>query len=465
MTQIPLLSGIYSTEAADFGIQYPVNLEPVPIDSGISKGYVRSAAGATSFVGGPGIDRGGIVWNGVMYRVMGDKLCRLEFNNTLTELGYISGAGTVSIQYGFDRLAIRGGTNLFYWDGETLTQVGDPDLGHVVDIAWFKGQYFTTDGNYIVATQISDPTQVDPNKYGSAESDPDMVTGIGVLRNELLAFGQNTIDVFTYTGGSGFPLSLSDGATVPIGCVGPQAKCIFVQTYAFVGAGRNQDNAVWLLGAGTANKISTRAIDDILAAETNPAAISLEARVSRDEHRLYVHLTNQTLVYLHTASQAAGKAVWYIAKSGQGARKPYRLRNMVSLNGKWIVGDTEQPQLGVLTESDARHFGEPVGWRLDTQLLYNGGKSAIAHSLELVGLPGRKQHEPAATTFLSYTLDGQTYSTERANTPVRPGQRNKRVVWNIHRRFRNYMGLRFRGDSTSLQGWAALEAELEALTA
>lgn len=465
MTQIPLLSGIYTTEAADFGIAYPVNLEAVPCDNGISKGYMRSAAGAEAFVTGPGIDRGAIVWNGCMYRIMGTKLVRLEFDNTLTILGDVGGSGPVTLQYGFDRLAIRSGQSLYYWNGTTLTQVTDPDLGPCLDVAWFKGQYFSTDGNYIIATQISDPTQVDPTKYGSAESDPDMVTGLGVLRNELLAFGQNTIDIFSYTGGSGFPLTLSDGATVPIGCVGAAAKCIFVQTYAFVGAGRNQDNAVWLLGGGSAQKISTRAIDDILAKETNPAAIELEARVSRDENRLYVHLTTQTLVYLHTASQASGAPVWYIAKSGQGARKPYRLRHQTSLNGKWIVGDTETGQLGTLTDSDAHHFGEATGWRFDTQLLYNGGNSVIVHSLELVGLPGRHQQYPEPSAFFSYTLDGETYSMERANTVGRPGQRRKRVVWNIHRRFRNYMGIRFRGDSTSLQGWAALEADLESLNA
>lgn len=465
MTQIPLLSGIYSTEAADFGISYPVNLEPVPLDTGISKGYVRSAVGANALVTGPGIGRGGIVWNGAMYRIMGTKLIRLEFNDSITILGDVGGSGSVTLQYGFDRLAIRSGQNLFYWNGTTLTQVTDPDLGPVLDVVWFKGQYFTTDGNYIIATQISDPTQVDPNKYGSAESDPDMVTGLGVLRNELLAFGANTIDIFSYTGGVGFPLSLSEGATVPIGCVGAAAKCIFVQTYAFVGAGRNQENAVWLLGGGSASKISTRAIDDILAAETNPAAIELEARVSRDEHRLYVHLTDKTLVYLHTASQAAGQAVWYIAKSGQGARKPYRLRHQVLLNDRWIVDDTETAQLGVLTDSDAHHFGEPTGWQFDTQLLYNGGNSVIVHSLELVGLPGRHQQYPEPSAYFSYTLDGQTYSIERGNTMGRPGQRRKRVVWNIHKRFRNYMGIRFRGDSTSLQGWAALEADLEPLNA
>lgn len=462
MTQIPLLSGVVATEQADFNLSYPVNLEPVPVDSGISKGYLRSAAGVASLATGPGLDRGAVVWNGVMYRVMGSKLVTVTAGGTVTTLADVGDGGPVSFAKGNDRLGIQSGTSLYYWNGATLTQVTDPDLGQCIEVLFFKNQFFSTDGAFIVALQLADPTQVDPLKYGAAESDPDPITGIGKLRNEFIAFGTNTIEFFSYVGGSGFPLSVSDGATIPLGCVGARAKCLFAQTYAFVGAGENQSSGVWLMRGGTAEKLSTRAIDDLIALELNPAAIQLEARASRDEQRLYVHLSDKTLVYCQTASTAAQQPVWYVAQSGLGMNKPYRPRNATLLNGSYMVGDVESAALGVLDESIGSHFGEAVGWRFDTRLLYNGAKGALVHTLELMGLPGRATGQPVA--HLSFTLDGETWGMERANRLGISGQRQKRTMWPMHKRFSAYMGCRFRGDSEGLAGWASLEAEFEGLS-
>lgn len=463
MTAIPLLSGITASERADFNLSYPVNLEPVPLNNGLSEGYLRSAMGAVPIGSGPGIDRGGMLWNGVHLRVMGRSLVSVSAAGVTTLLGDVGPGGQVAFQTGFDRIAVQSGAALYYWNGTTLTQVTDPDLGPCLDVAWFKGQFFSTDGTYVIAAQLADPTQIDPMKYGSAESDPDMVTGLIRIGSELAVTGQYTIDFFNYVGGSGFPLALNEGATIPMGCVGARAKCLFAQTFAFVGGGRNEAAGVWLAGGGTASKLSTRAIDDQIAAELNPAAIVLESRVSRDERRLYVHLSDRTLVYLQTASSAAQQAVWYIAKSGGGMDRPYRPRNAVLVNGNWIVGDCAGATLGRLDEAVASHFGEGAGWQFDTQLIYNKAKGAIIHTLELIGLPGRgASGQP--TAFVSYTQDGETWTMERSASLGGRGGRAKRVQWRPHKRFSNYIGVRFRGSSDELAGWSALEAEIEPLS-
>jgi hypothetical protein len=75
--QIPILSGIYSDPAGDFRTSLPKNMIPVSKEQGISKGYLRPADGITEFGTGPGTDRGGINWNGILYRVMGTKLVKV----------------------------------------------------------------------------------------------------------------------------------------------------------------------------------------------------------------------------------------------------------------------------------------------------------------------------------------------------------------------------------------------------
>ena len=463
MVAIPLLSGIGTTELADFQQIFPQNLEPVGLENGISKGYLRSAMGATQIGTGPGLDRGGVLYNGICYRVMGTKLVTVTTTGVVNVLGDVGGSGPVSLDYGFDRLAIRSGTNLYYWDGTTLTQVTDPDLGRCLDVVWMDGYYISTDGTSIVVTDLSNPLSINPLKYGSAEADPDMVTGLLRYRDELVALGLYTIEFYSDVGGSGFPFQVNTGATIPIGCVGPQAKCIYGQTFAWTGGGRNQAISVWAAAGGNAQKLSNRAIDDLLATVVDQSTIRMESRISRDEQRLYVHLPTMTLVYLQNASQKAGTPVWYIAASGEAGELPYRIRNAVLVNGVWIVGDLNSAAIGIIDETTPRHFGDPAGWELQTTMLYNGANSFIVHSVELVGLPGRHQTVPEPVAFISSSVDGETWSQEKLNTVGLPGNRRKRIVWNIHRRFRNYATLRFRGDSHSLTGWTAIEADIEAL--
>ncbi len=204
--QIPILNGIYTDNGPDFRTSYPVNMMPVPKNSGISSGYLRPGDGIVSNGSGPGVDRGGVSWNGTCYRVMGTKLVTVASNGAVTVLGDVGGPvdTLVTFDYSFDRLAIASGGRLYYWNG-VLTQVTDPDLGVVLDFCWVDGYFMTTDGTSLVVTELSDPTQVNPLKYGSSEVDPDPVVALLRLRNEVYALNRNTIEVFDNVAGEFSP--------------------------------------------------------------------------------------------------------------------------------------------------------------------------------------------------------------------------------------------------------------------
>jgi hypothetical protein len=104
--QIPIASGIYTDTSPAIRTSYPVNMVPVPVDSGISEGFLRPGDGIVQNGTGPGVDRGAINWQGVCYRVMGTKLCSIASNGTVTVLGDVGGTNLVTFDYSFDRLAI-----------------------------------------------------------------------------------------------------------------------------------------------------------------------------------------------------------------------------------------------------------------------------------------------------------------------------------------------------------------------
>lgn len=465
--QIPILSGIYTDNGPDLRTSYPVNLVPVPKQSGISAGFLRPGDGIVANGTGPGTDRGGINWRGECYRVMGTKLVEVASNGAVTVLGDVGGpvSSLVTFDYSFEELAIASGGRLYYWDGTTLTQVTDPDLGTVLDVVWVDGYFMTTDGEFLVVTELTDPTQVNPLKYGSSEVDPDPVVALLKLRNEIYALNRNTIEVFDNVGGDFFPFQRIDGAQVQKGVVGTFACCVFVEAIAFLGSGRNEAPGIYVAANATASKISTQEIDQILLqyTEAQLALVKLEARNDKSHQHLYIHLPDRTLVYDAAATQELGQQVWFTLSSSTYGYSQYRARDMVYAYDKWLVGDPQSNNVGFLVDNIGTHWGEIVYWEFGTLIVYNESNGAIFNELELVSLTGRVALgiNPIITT--SYSVDGMAFSQERPLRVGTTGNTTKRLAWFQQGHMRNWRIQRFRGTSQAHLSFARLEAQIEPL--
>jgi hypothetical protein len=463
--QVPILSGIYTDAASDFRSSYPRNLVPVPLPEGISTGYLRPADGLAQFATGPGLDRGGINWNGVMHRVMGTKLVRIDADGVVTVLADVGAGNQVTLDYSFDRLAIASNGNLFYWNGATLTQVTDPDLGTVVDMLWVDGYFFTTDGTNLIVTELNDPTSVNPLKYGSSEADPDPVVALIKLRNEVYAMNRYTIEVFGNVGGDNFPFQRVEGAQVPRGVIGTFACQSFLSSIAFLGSARNEAPAVWLVQNGDTLKLSTREIDQILRGYTEAqlAAVVMESRVDKGHQHLMLHLPDVCWVYDGAASLVVGEPIWFSLSSAVVGNATYRARNLVWCYDRWLAGDPTSTAVGEMVKSIGSHFGSAVGWDFGTQILYNEGNGAIIHAVELVALTGRAAFGVNPTIWTSYSIDGVTWSVERPISAGKQGDRAKRLQWRNQGKMRNWRIQRFRGTSDAQASFARLELTVEPL--
>ena len=467
--QVSILSGVYSQKGPDFEASYPLNLVPNFQETSISEGYLRSAPGIDVFAVGTGTDRGGYNWNGTLYRISGTTLLSVSSTGIASIVGDVGGSSRVSFASSFDRMAIASDEELWYYDGTTLSQVTDPDLGVVLDVVWQDGYFITTDGTNIVITELNDPTQVDPLAYGSAEADPDSILGLLTIRGELYVLGQRTIEVFYNTGvvtdAAPLPFQRQRGAQIDKGIVGTHAKCLFLDSFAFCGAARNEQPKIYVAGLGQATAISTRGIERMLAAVADPSTIVLEARNGDGANSLYVHLPDQTLVYDHEASQAAQTPVWYRLASGIYADQAYRARNFVYAYGQWHCGDIQSFNLGVLVDTNDNQFGDKTEWKFDCQPVYSQGKGAICHDLELVGFYGRATPGSEPIAFMSWTDDGVAWSQERAARTGFSGQRSLRVAWRRNGFFRQWRAFRFRGITGTPVSFSRLEANIEQLNA
>lgn len=464
--QVPILNGIYTSTAGDFRVEYPRNMVPVVLKSGISEGYFRPADGIVGLGAGPGIDRGGIEWNGLLYRVMGTKLVSISSTNAVTVIGDVGGTGQVTFDYSFDYLAIASSGKLYLYRPTTgLQQVTDPDLGTVVDVVWVDGYFMTTDGEFLVVTELNDPFSVNPLKYGSAEADPDPVVALLKVRNEVYALNRHTIEVFDNVGGQLFPFQRVEGAQVQRGAIGTHACCNFMESIAFIGGGRNEAPSVWLVSGSNAERIATREVDQLLTqfTEEELADVLVESRVDKGYRHLYIHLPNQTLVFDAAATTQAGYPVWFTLATSIVGDGQYRAKNLVWVYNRWNVGDPLSVSFGYLTDTLSSHWGQLNGWEFATIIMYNESRGLLFHELELVALTGNSIFGADPSIWTSYTEDGLTWSQERVCKAGLTGVRGKRLSWLQQGRMRQWRAQKFRGTSDAQLAVARLEARVEPL--
>lgn len=465
MTQIPVLNGTYTDADADFRSSYPVNLIPVPKDNGIAKGYLRPADGIVKYGEGPGLDRGGINWRGILYRVMGSRVISASSTGFVTDLGGVGVGGQVSMDYSFDRLAIASAGSLYYLQGGVLTQVTDPDLGTVLDVIWVDGYFMTTDGTSLVVTELADPFAVNPLKYGSSEADPDPVNGLLKIRGEVYAINRHTIEVFDNIGGDLFPFQRIPGAQIQKGSLGTHCACELSDSVAFLGSGRDEAPAIYIGANATATKISTREIDQLLTTYTE-AQLSesvLERRVDKGHQHLLVHLPDRTIVYDLAGSTAVQEPLWFYLTSAIEGFSEYRAKNLVWAFDRWNCGDPTTSNLGYLDAGLSTQYGDMTRWEFGTTIIFNEGKGAVFHELELICLTGRVSLGIDPTISTSYSLDGETWSDEKFVNVGSIGDRAKRIAWRRLGKMRSWRIQRFKGNSDSHISIARLEAQLEPL--
>lgn len=467
MPQIPILSGIFASVTPELRTSYPVNRIAVPKENGVSQGFLRPADGLSEWAATAATCRGMIVWNGVLYAVIGANLCTVSNAGVQTVIGSVGYDGLpVSLDYSFDDLAIASNGDLFVYNpADGLRQNTDADLGTVNDVLWVDGYFMTTDGEFLVVTELGDPLSVNPLKYGSSEADPDPVVAILKLRNEVVALNRNTIEFFDNVGGDLFPFARIEGAQIEKGAIGKDACCIYMEAVAFLGSGFNEQPAVYLGSNGNAVKISTHEIDTILEGYTEDelSLAILEPRNEGSHWFLYLHLPDRTLLYDGGASQDMQTPVWTILTTAIDGFSQYRARHFCYAYNAWRCADPLGNRLGYLRRDISSHYGATVRWEFGTTIVYNGGAGALFNRLELVALTGSVALGINPVISTSYSIDGLAWSIDRTTSLGTQGRTSKRIVWLRQGRMQDRRIQRFQGTSDAHATFMRLDATLEPL--
>ncbi len=443
ITQLPFTNGFYESDSLPLSAQeclnWYVNIPQAPALATESlfrtPGMVQLAtSGVLSQA-----NRGAWVMEGIPYFVNGSKLYRLETDNTLTDLGTISGSGRVSMADNGTQLMILvpGGAGYIFTESpDTLTTIVDADFtaNGAPQYAVFIDGFFvlTTDSKKVIQSNLNDGLNYTATDFFTAESNPDDTVAPIVFKNQLFIAGSVTTEAFQNIGGTGATfqrsgLFLSKGISSPLSVVETN------DTFVWVGGGKNEGPAIWSFVGNSTQKISTTPIDNLLQDLTEEELTQVAGWSYAENGAYFVGfaLPSTTIVL----DVITGK--WHERKSlvqslpETNSLIQYRVQSVVKAYNKILVGDTFDGRIGHMSLDYFNEYGQDIIRRVATQPFQNNMQDFAIPMLEMTAETGKTDgaiEEPLIGLEVS-TDGGYTFKPQRYKSLGKIGEYKRRAIW------------------------------------
>lgn len=455
---IPLIKGQRKSDY-DYRDNLPVNLTAVASEIEGDTGYLIAHDGLAEFATVNGVARGGYFneRQNKHFRVSGDILEEIGVDGALSKAGTISGTGICSFSESFNTQAVLADGKFYLYDGYTLTQVADPELGTPIDITWFRGIYVLTDGESLYHTDISNEFSISPLKYSSSEFATDPIKGlIRTDSNEIIAFNRYSTEYFYFNANAATSTSVlvsTQGKSSRIGIVGTHCKC-FLDGVIFILGGRKEESpSIHIMNGAQEVSVATREVDKIISKYTEQElqSVYMESRIVDRDKFIIVHLPNETLIYNHTLGQPS--VAWTIIKTGEDS--PWRGKFGVfdPRNSKWIYGDTREFKLAYLDQKNMAQYGEEQEILFYTPILPI--KRQSINSLELDSISGYTAD--IKSCFLSMSYDGVGWGQEYPIHISKPDNYDTRYIIRRLGYVKSAVSFRFRFVGSEKMAFSGLE--------
>jgi len=197
-------------------------------------------------------------YNGDLFVVTGGNLYRAG-----ALLGAVAGSGPVSFAASATEVLVTAGTTLYSYNGTNFLAVVFPDSANVRAIAFISGHFIAIrDGTqkFYWSGQL-DGRSWDALDFASAETEPDNLLDAVSMRSNLYLMGQAAIEPWYYTGDLNLPFSLIQQRLFPKGV--RFTGCTIEQDNALIWVG--SDNIVYR-SSDVPERISNHGIEEQIAA-------------------------------------------------------------------------------------------------------------------------------------------------------------------------------------------------------
>ena len=165
-------------------------------------------------------DRGMLVNQGKLYKVTDTTLYQVDNIGTHTVLGTIPGSYRCRLKAMGSQIIIVNGSGLVYvWNGTTLTQVTDPNIGLPRSVAVLNSQaiYDAGTGQGFDVSDVGTPGTINGLNNASAESSSDDLLIPYAWRETAYLMGKETIELWYNSGQGNPPFDKIQGAVINVG--------------------------------------------------------------------------------------------------------------------------------------------------------------------------------------------------------------------------------------------------------
>jgi len=435
MPQVPLPTGFQSTD--DFPDLHESLINMMNI--GENKLMQRPGIVSNNVVGN-GACRGSDNFRDELYQVSGTDLIRVEEDGTKTVLGFVEGSAECATAVGFVHIVVvvkgTGGRGYSYnGDTDTFAEIVDPDYpsNGCSDVAYLDGRYiFTpTDGGPALFSEPFMPDDIGALSFFDAETQPDRNEGCWNYKNRLYLAGSDTMEVFRNVGGSPVPYQRIDGAALDYGLVAGHTP--WGDSVAFLGKKKKGNFGMFIVGSGTAPRISNPAVDNLLNNFYTLAELQTCIAQTFEWKGVEVavfHLPFHTLFYNGVGWSFARSIATFEEKQQLVEEfKTWRVNYITHVYGEYYVGDVLTNDIGILDDV-ANDYGDNITSGFDTFLKADRDSYFTANFMELDGLVGQAAvGAPESTIGLSVSDDGKNYGPLFYVGLGLIGEYSRRITW------------------------------------
>lgn len=165
------------------------------------------------------IDRGMGVYNNELYKITDATLYKISSSGVVTSIGTIAGNKRCVLIEDTGQLVIATGVGKPYsYDGTTLTLGTDADLPNADSVTYIKNRV-VYDGNNsdVVFADLGSPLSVNSSNIVASDTKPDDTLAMYAWKDQLFAFGENSIAPYYNTGSGSPPYSIIQNSVQEIG--------------------------------------------------------------------------------------------------------------------------------------------------------------------------------------------------------------------------------------------------------
>ncbi|WP_299077185.1 packaged DNA stabilization protein [uncultured Paraglaciecola sp.] len=429
IVNIPLIGPTYTNRSLPVNAQVTRGFyATVNLDVGGERLSFQPFPGLKPFATGVGASRGAGTLNGVLYEVMGGSLYKISSNGSATSLGSIEGVGRCKLEEATNNLVITTGVGRPYsYDGSTLTQGTDIDLPSANTVTYINRRVVYDSSNGDVAfSDLSNPLSVNSANVIIAEAKQDDMVAVYAYKQQLLAFGTESIQPMYNSGTGNPPYAFILNATQEVGLAAAHSVSSNNKFLYFLGS----DNTIYQMAGLSLRSIGNPAIGQAIAGYSS-VSDAFGLCFTLDNTNFYmISFTNGDETWLY--NEDAG--IWTNLSFGTDGSQ-HLIASYNRVYGKDLVTDRRNGNVYELDFDTHTDNGDIIQRRRDTASIDGAtfgkaGADIFMNSLLLEIEPGTSLVTSESQIIMQYSDDnGRSWSAERWRPIGAQGEYRHEIEW------------------------------------